>query len=379
MIKRDSDSQSAYAPSRRSLLRSTAALLSVPLIAETGGAWAKERLAGSGEVVVWSPGGSFAEGVRRNCYDPFTEATGIKVVTVVADLAEPLVWAMHKAGRIDWDIAPFAAHSFPRMDEAGMFVPIDYSLWDQEALEGCPPQTRLKDAVVQYGFAMLLAYDERAFPNGGPKNWADFWDVKRFPGPRGYYAAEAQHAYVPPLVAAGVASKDIWPLTDDKLALATKKLDEIKPHITKWWSAGGECTQLLINQELALTQAWDGRCLTAIRQGAPIKIVWEGTDLAYSYRTILKGGPNTANAQKLIAFLNRAEITAGGTLGTGLPGPNTHQLKYLPADLLPLLNANPENASKCVLEDSAWLAAKRPDGKSNIDYLNERWLEWRAH
>ncbi|OSJ13551.1 hypothetical protein BST63_16570 [Bradyrhizobium canariense] len=93
---------------------------------------------------------------------------------------------------------------------------------------------------------------------------------------------------------------------------------------------------------------------------------------------MLKGGPNTENAQKLIAFLNRAAVAAGFTLGTGYPGPNTNQLKHLPSDLLPLLSINPENASKVVHEDSAWVAAKRPDGKTNLEHIGERWLAWRV-
>jgi len=62
----------------------TATLLSPPIIANTTRAWAREKLAGSGEVV-FSYGGSFTQGVRRSVYEPFTKATGIKVVDVVAD------------------------------------------------------------------------------------------------------------------------------------------------------------------------------------------------------------------------------------------------------------------------------------------------------
>lgn len=180
------------------------------------------------------------------------------------------------------------------------------------------------------------------------------------------------------LVAAGVASRDIWPLTDDKLDRAFEKLNEIKPHITKWWSAGGEAPQLLINREYAIASAYDGRLVSAIRQGAPIKFVWDGAYLTNSYSVILKGGPNTANAQKLLAFMNRAQIAAGWTLGTGYPAPNPDQLKYLPAELRPLLSVSPENASKCIIEDTAWLDAKRADGKTNIDHIQERWTTWRA-
>lgn len=363
---------------RRTLLRAAATAMTIPAIARTTTAFAQEKLAGGGEVVVYSFGGSFTEGVRRYVYEPFTKATGIKVVDVVADFAEPQVNAMYKTGRVDWDIAYLVAQNYPAMHETGMFVPIDYSLWDENSLAGTPQNTRLKDAVAIYGVGMVIAYDQRAFPEGGPQNWADFWDVKKFPGPRGLFAPEATRNIVSALLATGVAKKDIWPLTDDKLDRAFEKLNEIKPHITKWWTAGGEAPQLLISREYAMTTAYDGRVIAAIRQGAPIKIVWDGAYLRYNYAVILKGGPNTANAQKLIAFLNGAQIAAGWTLGTGYPGPNKNQLQYLPADLIALLNINPENASKCITEDLAWLTAKRWDGKTNVDYLQERWLAWRA-
>lgn len=364
--------------SRRTVLRAVAAAMTIPAIARTTAAFAQEKLAGSGEVVVYSYGGSFTEGVRRYVYEPFTKATGIKVVDVVADLSEPQVKAMHQAGRIDWDIAYVQPQNYPPMRDGGMFEPIDYSLWDEESLAGTPARSRLKDAVAIFTVGMVLAYDQRSFPQGGPQNWVDFWNTKKFTGPRGLYGAEATRNMVSALLADGVAPKDIWPLSDDKIDRALKKLGEIKPSITKWWTAGGEPIQLLTNREYAMTNAYDGRLLAAIRQGAPIKMVWDGVYLRPNYATILKGGPNTANAQKLIAFLNRAKIAAGWTQATGYPGPNTNQLDHLPAELIPLLNINPEYASRAVIEDSGWLAAKRADGKTNVDHMQERWLAWRT-
>lgn len=363
---------------RRSVLQSTAVLLSVPFVAKAAPGWAQEKLAGTGEIVVFSFGGSFTDGARRNVFDPFTKATGIKIVDVMADFAVPQVRAMFRAGRVDWDIAFVEAQNYPDMHEAGMFEAIDYSLWDQDSLDGTPPDTRRNDAVVGGTTSLLLTYDERAFPTGGPQNWSDFWDINKFPGPRGLFAPDAKRNIQFALLATGVSPKDIWPMTDDKIDLAFKKLGEIQPHLNKWWSAGGEAPQLLISRELVMTSAYDNRSILAIRQGAPIRLVWEGAYLNRNYATILKGGPNTGNAQKLLAFLNRPQIAAAWTLGTGWPGPNAHQLKYLPTDLGQLLNINPENASKAILEDPDWLAAKRPDGKTNAEHLQERWLKWKA-
>ncbi|UPK34495.1 ABC transporter substrate-binding protein [Bradyrhizobium sp. 186] len=378
MTKQYSGNRSFCGLSRRSVLQSTAAFLSVPFVVEATSAWAQEKLAGAGEVVVLSWGGSYTDGIRRYVYEPFTKATGIRVVDVVTDLAEPQIKAMHQAGRVDWDIAYVSPANYPAMHESEMFVPIDYGLWDQESLEGASASTRLKDAVVAEQSGMVLAYDTRAFPNGGPRNWGDFWDVKKYPGPRGLFGSNGKVNIEFALIAAGVAHSDVFPLTDDKVDRAFEKLNEIKPHIAKWWVAGGEAPQLLINREYAMTSIYDGRAVAAVQQGTPIKFTWEGANMGVMYGVILKGGPNTANAQKLIAFWNRAQIAAGRTQGTGYPGPNINQVKYLPHDLASLVSINPENASKVVFSDDSWLVAKRPDGKTNADHIQERWIAWRA-
>ncbi|MGY8639267.1 ABC transporter substrate-binding protein [Bradyrhizobium sp. 14AA] len=374
----DRQKQSQF--NRRNVLRAAAAAMAIPAVARVTAAFAQEKLAGRGQVVVFSSAGQFARGIRKYVFDPFTEATGIKVVDVTGDIAEPQVKAMNEAGRVDWDTAFIQGSTLPDMDAAGMFLPIDYSLWDAESLEGTPSSVRLKNAVPEIASAQLIAYDKRVFGDKGPKTWADFWNVKAFPGPRALHSlpATAKNNLVFALQADGVAKSDIWPLTDDKIDRALKKFTEIKPHITKWWLGGSEPTQLLANREVAMTSCYDGRAIAAIRQGLPVEMVWDGAYVNYTYWTVLKGGPNSENAQKLLAFVNRAKIAADFTVGTGYPGPNANQLKYLPADLAPLLSTNPENASKVVHEDSAWLAAKRPDGKTNLEYIGARWLAWRV-
>ncbi|MGY3591858.1 spermidine/putrescine-binding protein [Bradyrhizobium sp. USDA 4341] len=365
---------------RRDILRVAVAAMAVPAVAQSTTAFAEEKLAGSGQVVAFSWGGVSTQGLRKYVYTPFTQATGIRVVDVIADVAEPQVKAMNQAGRVDWDTAFIVGASFPMMDAAGMFLPIDYGLWDAESVEGTPEAVRLKDAVPAISSAGVLTYDKRVFGDNGPKTWADFWNVKAFPGPRSLTAlpTNAKHNFVYALQADGVAPSDVWPLTDEKIERALKKLDEIKPHVTKWWTAANEPNQLLTNREVVMSSNFDGRAIGPIRQGVPIQMIWNGAAVSYTYWTVLKGGPNNQNAQKLIAFVNRAQIAAGFTMGTGYPGANTNLLKHLPSDLAALLNINPENSSNVVREDSAWLSAKRPDGKTNLEYIGERWQAWRV-
>jgi putative spermidine/putrescine transport system substrate-binding protein len=93
--------QNSRRVSRRSLLQSTAALVSVPFVAKPITAWAEEKIAGTGEVIVYSYGGSFTERVRQYVFEPYSKATGIRVVDVTADLAEPQIKAMSAAERVD--------------------------------------------------------------------------------------------------------------------------------------------------------------------------------------------------------------------------------------------------------------------------------------
>lgn len=79
---------------RRSVLQSSAALLSTPFMAKANSAFGHEKLPGSGEVVVCSYGGSFTENLRKYVSEPFTKVTGIRVVDVTAGEAEPQIKAM---------------------------------------------------------------------------------------------------------------------------------------------------------------------------------------------------------------------------------------------------------------------------------------------
>jgi len=364
---------------RRSVLQSSAALLSAPFVEKANAVVRQEKLAGTGEVVVCSYGGLFTENLRKYVSDPFTKATGITVVDVSADNAEPQVKAMREAGRVDWDIAFVNAFwpAYLELQQAGAFMPIDYSLWDDEALKGVPEYARKTHSVVGYTSTHLLIYDERIFPRGGPKNWTDFWNIKEFPGARGLSASSYLSNISFALSADGVPNKGLWRLTDDMVDRALKKLDEIRPHIVKWW-IGGETIPLLINGEYAMTSGYDGRALASIKRGAPIRMVWDGGSVADNDWVVLRGGPNSANAQKFIAFVNRAEVAAGFTLGTGYPSSNLNQLKHLPTDLGPLLSISPESAAKVVRYDVPWFLEKRADGKTNVEHLHERWLAWRA-
>jgi putative spermidine/putrescine transport system substrate-binding protein len=50
-----------------------------------------------------------------------------------------------------------------------------------------PPHMVRDFGITSYSLGTNLVYRKDKFPNGGPQSWADFWDVKKFPGPRCLY------------------------------------------------------------------------------------------------------------------------------------------------------------------------------------------------
>ena len=74
-----------------------------------------QQAAHEGRVVIRTTGGVFEQALKRNFFDPFTRATGVRVIPVAASASEMLARtaAMQQAGRVEWDIIS------PQYDDLG--------------------------------------------------------------------------------------------------------------------------------------------------------------------------------------------------------------------------------------------------------------------
>ena len=84
--------------------------------------------------------------------------------------------------------------------------------------------------ITSYSLGTNLVYRKDKFPNGGPQSWADFWDVKKFPGSRCFYDRSFS-CLAFALLADGVPADKLYPMDVDR---AFRKMSEIKPHIKVW-------------------------------------------------------------------------------------------------------------------------------------------------
>jgi putative spermidine/putrescine transport system substrate-binding protein len=318
-----------------------------------------EKLKGSGEVIVASWGGAVLDAQLISTIEPFQELTGITVT--VAESPDPSkIKAMVDTGNIEWDVVWLGLGDVLALD--GYFEEMDYAYFD---LENISPEFVGTHSLASVLFAEILAYRTDAYPEA-PQNWADFWDVEKFPGGRAMPAA-AQLPFVEAAVmAAGVPKDEVYPVDLD---LAFASFDKIKPHVVKWWEAGAQPPQMLTDNEVPMSVAFNGRITPIQQDGAPVDIQWNQGLLARDDLAIIKGAPNRENAYKFCAFASLPAPQARFSMQIPYGFVNTKAAELIPADILATLPTSPEILPNLLLRDEQWWAENRGP-------LLDRWNEW---
>lgn len=292
-----------------------------------------------------SYGGALNDTERAAFLDPFAKLKGIEIVdTSPTEIAKVL--AMVEANKVDWDIVDVGGAENFQLEARGALETLDMSKIPNAA--SLPDAFRGPSSLVTSTGATILAWSSDAFPDGGPQSWADFWDVKNFPGPRGFYSYFTYN-YEAALRAAGLKAEEIYPYTAEKRDIAFGKIRELKPHIAVWWDSGAQPPQLLSTGELAMSSAWSGRVLAALDEGAPIDYTYHDGVAWGNWWCIPKGSPNVDVAHELINFALDVEQqkallpmrTYGPVITAATEGLSEEERKYLVMA--------PENLSSMVL------------------------------
>lgn len=343
--------------SRRGLLGTgigTTAALAVPRRAESQ----------SSTVYVNTWGGSWTAAENAAFFKPFTQATGVSVRTV-----EPVSFAKIKAevssGNYEFDVTEINQTQWLRAHDAGLTLPVDWSVVDKSQLF---PNAEWNDGI---GYCLLstnLCFRTDKFPGGGPRNWADFWDVGRFPGPRALSASDVQRNLIFALLADGVPRERIYPIDIDR---AFGKLDQIKPHIKVWWTQGNQQQQLIRDGEVVMMSMWNARASELIQQKVPVGIVWDGAIDSPVMWGVVKGAPNAKAAWRLIqsAVQPKPQAEFSKRLFYGPSNPNAFE--FIPKEVAANLPGSPEHAAISVKSDPVWESR-------NADAIEERFTQWLA-
>jgi putative spermidine/putrescine transport system substrate-binding protein len=222
--------------------------------------------------------------------------------------------------------------------------------------------------IAQNILGTALCYRTDKYPGGGPKSWADFWDVKAFPGTRSLCLSDSPRTLIFALLADGVPRDQVYPLDIDR---AFKKLDQIKRHVKVWWREGTQSQQLIRDGEVDMMSIWNARATELKQQGVPVELVWNGAVRSTSTWCVIKGAPNRKLAWEFIQFASQAKPQAefNTRLYYGPIHPDAYQL--IPREIAVQLPTYSENMAISIKEDDQWEADR-------ISQIEERFNQWLA-
>jgi spermidine/putrescine-binding protein len=192
----------------------------------------------------------------------FEEAHHCKVVATYMGSSDELVAKLRGGSAGNYDVISPSSDVATSIVRAGLAAPLDLS----EIPTYGQLSTRLRDSPLvkdkgqTYGVPFVwgpnpLLYDTTAFAQP-PDSWSILWNSK-YKGKISLWD-ELSSIYM----AAQVLGYDkpdpnqLYNLSDEQLEAVKKKLIELKPNVRKYWSTGGELTNLFQNHEIIAAMGW---------------------------------------------------------------------------------------------------------------------------
>jgi putative spermidine/putrescine transport system substrate-binding protein len=351
-----------FRASRRDLLKALgagAAAAALPQFMIVGDAGAQSQTL---YVNTW--GSAWTEAEKEAFFDPFTAETGV-AVRPVSPVSYAKLRAQVQSRSYEYDVTELSQPEWLLAEKEGYAEPIDWNIIDKAKI---PESAILGPSIGYCTLASILTYRTDRFPNGGPKSWADFWDVEKFPGTRSLFDNNPARILTIALLADGVAPADLYPIDVDR---AFRKLDEIKPHIKVWWKESAQSQQLLRDGEVDMIALWSARAFSLINEGVPADVVWDQALIHTTSWGVVKGAPNKDIAWKFIEFATQPEQQAVfcSKLFYGPTNPATFEL--MPEQIAKQMPTYPANLERGVAVDPQWEA-------DNYNSLRERFTQWLA-
>ncbi|HEX2088817.1 MAG TPA: ABC transporter substrate-binding protein [Actinomycetota bacterium] len=252
-------------------------------------------------------GGAYQQAQTNAWLEPFMKANpNVRIVQEEpTDYAK--LQAMVESGNVTWDVVE-VGNDFGLASDHDVLEPIDCKIVPCDELQSDLFPTRgyrVPDIV----YSVVVGYRSDAFAGKQPTSFADFFDLKKFPGKRGAFNYASWGLLEMALLADGVQADELYPLDLDR---AFAKLDTVKDQIV-WYDSGAQSAQLLADGEVAMGMSWNGRIFDIQREGAPVDIMWDQHILTADYLVVPKGSKNVRAAMQLISWIvsdkNNAEIS----------------------------------------------------------------------
>ncbi len=337
-------------------------------------------VAHSTDLTIASWGGDYADAQKTAFVEPWMAARGKTASMTTFDGAVASLRREVEQGTIQWDVVDLERADARMLCDLGLLEPIDPA-----TLPGSPDGAAAADdfvpgalepcAIAHAVWSTVIAYDRGLFPGGvaeldlertapadlraalgremgvglstlsivevyalasahiqvsgsrAPQTIADFFDLERFPGPRGMRQTPEGNLELA-LLADGVAPGEVYGAlaTEEGVRRAFAKLDQIRPQVV-WWRAGVEPPSMLAEKRVAMTTAYH----RGLAPDAPVGVIPEARILRFNMLAAPKGAPNRLAALDFLGFATGVERQAAQVPITGY-GPSRRSAGALAAE-----------------------------------------------
>lgn len=343
-----------YTVDRRTLLAGAAM---------SGAALAMRRAWAAEQLTIADPGGAWTPACDAAFVKPFEKEAGVQINHIARQHYPTVeIKANVETKAYTWDVVIATEADVTELSPQGLLTPLD---WSGEDMGQIMKEAHRPDWMGTDVYATVLSYRTDKYREKAPSSWADFWDVKKFPGRRAMHKHPIDTLEMA-LMADGVPMDKLYPIDMDR---AFKKLDEIKPHVDVWWTGGAQTTQMLQSGEVDLLSLWNARAQVVIEAGVPAAISWNQGLFALEGWVIPKGDPRSELGMKFIRYTANAKRQAQFVERLAYGPTNPHAYDYIPKARAKFLPTAPDNLKLMVASNNEWW------GK-NKDRAIERFNNW---
>jgi putative spermidine/putrescine transport system substrate-binding protein len=311
--------------------------------------------------------GPLGETLKTAILNPYKES-GVNLGIDERDWGIGAVRTKIQSGSNVWDVVTVEDVEARQGCDEGFFAKIDKSklpnLKDFDLLDG-----RSECGIPYVFYKTALGYDKNRTKDE-PKSWADFWDVKKYPGKRSMYRTPIDALEIA-LLADGVERAKIYQTlsTTEGVDRAFRKLDQIKPYII-WWTNVGQSRQMLASGETVMSSTYDnGLYYFNKTQKTNFGVVLNGAITHVDSWAIIEGTPHLDQVYKYLDYATRPDVQARVTNLLAISVPNRRAASMVDKDLKPFISTDPKGL-ELSLESSGefWL--------NNYDALSKRFEAW---
>ena len=317
------------------------------------------------QVVLYTFGGTQLETTRELVIKPFEQETGAKVI--VDDSCCQRLQAALESGQFIGDvIVGLDRGGMLARDAQGMFIHdprLEKIARDHKAPEPYPSKAML----ILHSYSYVIGAKDQSVPM--TKNWAEFWDVAKFPGARGLIRINPTVQLEAALVADGVKGDALYPLDVDR---AFKKLTDLRKSTKIIINASGaDMINNLGTGETTYAITYSNRAFLARKDGIKINFTYDDGFLVGNGGAILKGAKNVDGAVAFLEYHARPDVLARFAERTGMAPAYPASAALIAPEYRSMMPTAPENIGKQhIVNDEYW--------QQNFKVLGQKWVEWMA-